>query len=133
MTRNNKARVDIKRHSRDCSVCAHLDCEEIERDFSEWKPLTAIAKERQIPRASLYRHVHAAGLFEKRDRNIKAALAKFIERGFNVHVTAASFVSAVQAYAKINTEGEWVDKKEDVTAPRNLALFDRMTRGEMLR
>jgi hypothetical protein len=118
MKTKNRA-ADPERHSRDCSICAHRDRHEI-------------AKARRIPRTSLYRHLHATGLFDKRDRNIKSALAAFIERGYKVHITAASFISAIQAYAKINAEGQWVDKTEDVNASRNLALFDRMTQGEML-
>jgi hypothetical protein len=131
MKTKNRA-ADPERHSRDCSICAHRDRHEIEREFCDWKPLAAIAKARRIPRTSLYRHLHATGLFDKRDRNIKSALAAFIERGYKVHITAASFISAIQAYAKINAEGQWVDKTEDVNASRNLALFDRMTQGEML-
>lgn len=129
-TRAKKA-INVSRHERDCRVCAHRDREDIEREFCEWKPIAAIAKARRIPRASLYRHVRAMGLFDKRDRNVKAALARFIERGHNVHVTAAAYISAIQAYAKINAEGEWIDKTENVTATKNLAQFDRMTVGEM--
>jgi hypothetical protein len=133
MTREKTICVDVQRHSRECGICARPDREEIEREFCEWKPIAAIAKARRIPRASLYRHIHGVGLFDKRDRNIKAALAKFIERGHNVHITAGSLISAIQAYAKINAQGEWVDKQENVTAAKNLALFDRMTQGEMLK
>jgi hypothetical protein len=133
MTTEKTTRVDVKRHSRDCSICAHPDREEIEREFCDWKPLAAIAKTRRIPRASLYRHVHATGLFDKRDRNVKAALAALIERGYNVRVTAAALISAITAYAKINAEGQWIDKTEEVNASKNLALFDRMTQGEMLK
>jgi hypothetical protein len=133
MTTEKTTRVDGKRHSRDCCICAHPDREEIERELCDWKPLAAIAKTRRIPRASLYRHVHATGLFDKRDRNVKAALAALIERGYKVRVTAAALISAITAYAKINAEGQWIDKTEEVNAGKNLALFDRMTQGEMLK
>jgi hypothetical protein len=133
MTAEKTTCVDIERHSRECRICAHPDRDEIEREFCEWKALTTIARERRISRAAFYRHVRALGLFDRRDRNIKAALANFIERGSTVKVTAASFVAAIQAYSKINAAGEWVDKNEDVNATHNLALFDKMTRGEMLR
>jgi predicted DNA-binding ribbon-helix-helix protein len=130
-TRN--AQPDRQKHSRDCSICAHRDRDQIEREFCEWKPIAAIAKERKISRTSLYRHIHATGLLEKRSRNIKSALSRVIERGYNVHVTAAALISAISAFAKINSEtGEWIDKTEDVNAGRNLAQFDRMTQGEML-
>jgi hypothetical protein len=73
------------------------------------------------------------GLLARRDRNIKAALASFIERGYRVRVTASSFIAAITAYSKINAEGEWIDKLEDVRATKNLSRLERMTRGEMAR
>ena len=127
------AAVDPERHSRECSVCLHPSREEIEREFCEWKPAATISRERKITRQALYKHVRAVGLFEKRDRNIKAALGRFIERGYRVRVTASAFIAAITAYTKINAEGEWVDKQENVNATRNLALFDRMTNGELLK
>ena len=53
----------------------------------------------------MYRHAHAFGLFEKRKRNVRAALERIIEKAGDVEVTAAAVVTAVQAYAKINTQG----------------------------
>jgi hypothetical protein len=133
MSQKGTKPVDLTRHERDCKICAHPDREEIEREFSEWKPVAVIAKERHISRPSLYRHLRALNLFERRDRNIKSALANFIEKGFRVRVTASSFVAAIQAYSKINSEGAWIDKTEQVGQSHAQRLFDRMTRGEMLR
>lgn len=133
MTAKKTTHVDIKRHSRDCSVCPRHDREEIEREFCEWKPAEVIARERKISRAAMYRHVRAIGLLGRRDRNIKAALANFIERGYRVKVTASSFIAAIQAYAKINAEGEWIDKVEDIRATQNRSQLERMTRGELAR
>ena len=131
--KTKKAQPDPQKHSRDCSICAHRDRDDIEREFCEWKPIAAIAKARRIPRAALYRHANAKGLFEKRGRNVKAALSKIIEHCDRVHVTAAAVISAIAAYAKINSEtGEWVDRVEDLSARRNLEQFDKMTQGEML-
>jgi hypothetical protein len=133
MTRSKTARVDIKRHSRDCSVCAHPDYEEIEHEFSQWKPAEVIAGERKISRAVFYRHIRAMDLLARRGRNIKRALASFTERGYRVKVTASSFVAAITAYSKITAEGEWIDKLEAVRAAKNLSQLERMTRGEMVR
>jgi hypothetical protein len=79
MTRNKTARVNTKRHSRDCSVCAHPECEEIEREFCEWKPAEVIARERKISRAAFYRHIRAMSLLARRDRNIKASATSFVQ------------------------------------------------------
>jgi len=45
-----------------------------------------------------------------------------------VEVNAAAVVSAVQAYAKINAQGQWIDRSETVNINE---LFDRMTRDEL--
>jgi hypothetical protein len=68
------------------------------------------------------------GLFQKRQRNIRAALERIIERADEVDVTASSVVGAVQAYAKINAAGEWIDRSETVSMNQ---LFDRMTTQEL--
>jgi hypothetical protein len=128
-----KSAPDPERHSRDCSVCAHRDRQEMEREFCEWKPAEAIARERRISRAALYRHICAMRLLGRRDANIKQALANHIEKGYRVKPTASSFIAAIQAYAQINAEGEWVDKVEDVRASKNLSQFQRLSRGEMAR
>jgi hypothetical protein len=68
------------------------------------------------------------GLFERRQRNIRAALEKIIERASEVEVTASAVVAAVQAYAKINAAGEWIDRTETVSLNE---LFERMTNQEL--
>jgi len=91
----------------------------------------AIAKEDGLAdRASVYRHAHALGLFEKRQRNVRAALEKIIEKAGGVEVTASAVVEAVQAYSKINATGQRVDRSEHVNLNLN-ELFERMTQQEL--
>jgi hypothetical protein len=119
----------LGRHRRTCSVCRHLKCAEIEADFVTWRSPAAIAKEYELSdRSSIYRHAHAIGLFAKRQRNVRAALERIIEKAGEVEVTAAAVVAAVQAYSKINAEGRWIDRSETVDLNE---LFDRMTREEL--
>lgn len=121
--------MNVGRHKRTCSVCTHPQCEEIESAFIAWQSPARIAMDYALAdRASIYRHAHALGLFEKRQRNIRAALEKIIERAGEVEVTASAVVAAVQAYAKINAAGEWVDRSETVSLNE---LFDRMTTQEL--
>jgi hypothetical protein len=121
--------VSLGRHQRNCSVCAHPESEEIEADFIAWRSPAAIADEyRLADRASVYRHAHALGLFAKRQRNIRAALERIIERAGEVDVTASAVVAAVQAYAKINSAGQWIDRTEQVSLND---LFDRMSTQEL--
>lgn len=117
------------RHQRACSVCAHPKREEIEGDFVGWRsPATIAAEYGLADRTSVYRHAHALGLFKKRERNIRAALERIIERAGDVDVTASAVVAAVQAYSKINAAGQWIDRTEQVSLND---LFDRMSTQEL--
>ncbi len=121
--------VSIERHKRSCLVCAHTHRAEIEADFVSWRSPADIAAQYGLAdRTSVYRHAHVLGLFAKRQRNLRTALERIIEKAGEVDVTAAAVVAAVQAYAKINAAGQWVDRSEYVNLN---ALFDRMTRDEL--
>ncbi len=121
--------VNLGRHRRNCSICAHQQREEIEAAFIGWRSPAAIAEEYGLSdRASVYRHAHALGLFQKRQRNVRAALERIIEKAGEVDVTASAVVAAVQAYSKINAAGQWIDRTEQVSLND---LFDRMSTAEL--
>lgn len=121
--------VNVERHQRTCSVCSHSQRKEIESAFVSWRSPAEIAQEFGLAdRANVYRHAHAMNLFEKRRRNIRAALEKIIERAGEVEVSASAVVAAVQAYAKINAAGEWIDRTESVSLND---MFDRMSSDEL--
>jgi hypothetical protein len=87
-----------------------------------------IASEYSVSRDSVYRHANAFGLMEKRRRNVRIALERIIEKAGDVEVNAAAVVSAISAYARINSRGEWVERNETVNLN---ALFERMSEEEM--
>ena len=119
---------NVGRHKTSCKVCAHPDRERIEEEWCAWGNTSKLAKQYALSRDSLYRHCHALGLFERRGRNLKGALEKIIEQADLVTVNAGAVVQAIQAYAKINAAGQWIDRTEQV----NLSdLFERMTREEL--
>ncbi len=121
--------INLGRHAAECKICAHAQREEIEREFINWRSPASIAKQYKLAnRASVYRHAHALGLFPKRQRNVRAALEKIIERAGEVEVNATAVVSAVGAYARINAAGQWVERSERVDLNQ---LFDRMTELEL--
>jgi hypothetical protein len=72
--------------------------------------------------------LHAFDLFEKRKANVRAALEAIIERAGDVDVTASAVVQAIQAYAKINDAGKWIERNENVNLTE---LFDRMSTQEL--
>jgi hypothetical protein len=122
-------KLSLGRHRRACSTCAHPQCAEIEAAFLSWHSPAAIAREYGLPdRASVYRHAHAFGLFDKRQRNVRAALEHIIEQAGEVDVTASAVVAAISAYARINSNGQWVERTEAVNLNN---LFERMTAAEL--
>jgi hypothetical protein len=122
-------KLSIGRHRRACSMCAHPQCPEIEAAFVSWRSPAVIAQEFGLAdRATVYRHAHAFGLFEKRQRNVRAALEHIIERAAEVEVSAPAIVQAVMAYTKINGAGLWIDRTEQVNLND---LFERMTVQEL--
>src|ERR1700687_3430916 len=120
--------VNLGRHAAECKICAHASCAEIEREFVNWAGANRIARTYGVSRDGVYRHAHALDLFRKRQRNIRAALEKIIEKAGEVDVNAAAVVSAVAAYARINSRGEWVERSESVNLND---LFERMTAPEL--
>lgn len=129
MAKTKKKQTSQERHARDCKVCNHQKREAIEYEWISWGDTTQIAKDYGLSRSSVYRHAEMMGLYEKRRRNIRAALECIIEKAGSVEVTASSVVAAIQAYAKINANGEWVDRVAHVDMK---AVFDRMSRDELL-
>lgn len=128
-TQQKAGTVNVERHKRACLVCAHASCDEIEAAFIAWRSPAAIAQEFGLSdRASVYRHAHALGLFEKRRRNVRAALERIIESAGDVDVTASAVVAAIAAYTKINAAGEWIDRTETVSLND---LFNRMSASEL--
>jgi len=81
-------RVNLARHKAQCTICAHAKCAEVEAGFVNWESPAKLAEEYQLAdRTTVYRHAHALGLFDKRKRNVRAALERIIEKSGDVEVT----------------------------------------------
>ena len=117
------------RHEAECRICRHPQRQDIDRAFVDWRSAATIAQEYKLRDPStVYRHAHAFDLFGKRKANIHAALEAIIERAADVEVTASAVVAAIQAYAKINDVGKWIERCETVNLTK---LFNRMTVDEL--
>jgi hypothetical protein len=120
---------NFSRHKSHCSICAHPHREDIERAYISWKSVAKIADEYKLgDRSAVYRHVHALDLGSKRARNIRAALERMIEKVDVVPVTAGAIVQAIALYARINAQGELVERREQVGIHD---LFAEMTNDEL--
>ena len=128
--KRNAKPISLGRHKANCTVCAHEKRDEIEARFVEWQSPATIATDYGLAdRTSVYRHAHAFGLLGKRKRNVQVALERIIERASEVEeITAPAIVAAVQAYAKINAQGQWIERTEHVNLNE---LFERMTQVEL--
>jgi hypothetical protein len=120
--------VNRGRHEFQCTICTHKDREAIEAAFVAWQSPARIGNEHNISRDAIYRHAHAIGLMGKRRRNVRAALERIIEGAGEVEVNAAAVVSAVVAFAKINSQGVLIERHETVDVN---ALFQKMSREEL--
>jgi hypothetical protein len=104
-----RKRPAVARHTRKCNVCRHPERDAIEHGFLCWQSPDALAKEYGIAdHSSIYRHVHATGIFARRRANLRMALEPLIERAQSVPVTANAFVNAVRLYASINDDGQLI-------------------------
>jgi len=93
----DKGAVNVGRHRRSCTICAHEKCADVEAGFVNWESPAKLAEEYGLAdRTTVYRHAHALGLFEKRKRNVRAALERIIEKSGEVEVTASAVVAAIQ-------------------------------------
>ena len=120
--------VNKGRHEAQCSICNHAQREEIEQQFLRWTSPDKIVETFGICRDSIYRHARAFDLLEPRRRNVRFALERIIERAGDVEVNANAVVSAVAAYSKINTNGQWIDRRENIDMNE---MFAKMTNDEM--
>jgi hypothetical protein len=128
LAENPSKNPNLGKHKSRCSVCAHLECAEIEREFISWKSPADIAAEYNLRnRSSIYRHAHALDLFAKRGRNVRAVLERVMERVDHAPVTMSGVVQAVALYARINSRGEFVER-DDQTGIHE--LFEEMTQDE---
>lgn len=60
-------------------------------------------------------------------RNVRCALESIIERANEADITASAVVAAVQAYSKIDSTGQWIERVEPIALKE---LFERMSRQE---
>ena len=120
---------NLASHQARCTVCAHPQREEIEEEYISWKSPARIATDFKLrDRSAVYRHARALDLGKQRDRNIRAALARMIEKADDVRVTAGAAVQAIALYARINARGELVERDDRVGIHD---LFAKMSHDEL--
>lgn len=106
---SSRSASELSYHARKCTICRHPQRAEIEQALLDWDCLSSIATAYRLPgRAALYRHAHALGLFARRNRGLRGALARIIEKASQVDPEPIAIVRAVELFARINDDGEWI-------------------------
>ncbi|MGA7854794.1 MAG: hypothetical protein WCA15_15820 [Candidatus Acidiferrales bacterium] len=103
---------DFNRHSRRCAICCHADRDAIEADFVRWRSPDQIVRDHQISggRTSLYRHVRAVGLYQRRKQEMGRVLESILE---SVDIctpdTFDVIIRAARLYAHLDANGRWFE------------------------
>lgn len=102
---------DYDRHSRCCKICAHPDRDAIEGDFVRWRSPIDIANDYGIAdRSSIYRHVHATGLYRRRKAETARVMENFLEMVDQFPREDFDLVTrAVRVYAHLDDDGRWFE------------------------
>jgi hypothetical protein len=115
-------RANFKYHRKRCSVCKHPNREAIDEDFLRWQSPEKLALQYGIPNyCSIYRHVHATGLYARRRRAICTSLESIIEHAAGIIPTTIELVNAVETYAHFDSDGQLVEPFEPRITRRVLA------------
>jgi len=123
--------INFARHARLCYICHHPNRDEIEQAFIDWVPNNEIRYEFQLDYShSIYRHARAAGLFERRRRNVGLALQHMIEKAGNLAVTPESVIHAIHALSRLDETGRWNDAIQKVVVAKH-AVFSHESRASL--
>jgi hypothetical protein len=111
-------------HSRHCTICNHPERAAIEEEFVHWHDPSEIGLDYEVGRRAVYRHAHAAGLFARRERNMRFALGHMVQRAMNITPTSDSILRAIRAYSCLNRRGQWTEPAAHVVVSSGSAAFD---------
>jgi hypothetical protein len=94
-------------HRIKCNVCSHPDRAAIDEAFLRWESPEKLARRFGLDNhTSIYRHVHATGLYARRRRALSSSLEFIIEHAGHLVPTASEFFRAVKEYGQLDYQGE---------------------------
>ena len=93
--------ANLARHQSQCSICLHSQRESIEEDWVNWGNTTVISERYKVSRDAVYRHACYLDLYQRRQKNIKGALERIIERLDLATLTGSTVLGAIRGYAKL--------------------------------
>jgi hypothetical protein len=123
---SHEGKVNLGRHQSQCTVCSHPQRQEIEEEWVNWGNTTLLADRSGLSRDSLYRHMRATNADIKRQKNIKGALERMIERLDMASLSGSTIMAALKAYISFCEREE--GKQEKGLPPKE--LLQRMSKQE---
>lgn len=107
---SDKSVPNLGRHTRKCAICNHPDRDSIDADIISWRSASTITLDYALPaRSSIYRHAAATGLLQRRQRNLRGACERIIERVDEAPPSASAVLRALRIYAQITDDGQWLE------------------------
>jgi hypothetical protein len=94
-------------HRIKCNVCSHPDRAAIEEAFLRWESPEKLALRFGLKNhTSIYRHVHATGLYATHRRALSSSLEFILEHAGNMVPAANEFIRAKKDYGQLGDQGE---------------------------
>lgn len=116
-------RTSWDHHARHCTVCNHPERDAIEDEFLQWHNPSDIGHDYEVGRRAVYRHARAAGLFARRERNLRFALGHMVQQAMSIKPTSDAILRAIRAYSCLNRQGQWTDPPSHVIVSSGTAAF----------
>jgi hypothetical protein len=107
MTRHSAP--SLERHQRKCTICFHPDCAAMEELFLHWHNPWNIAAGFKVSARSLYRHVHATGLYAARQDSLRPVLDRLLERVEDAKISGDCIIRALRAYSCLGSDNKWTE------------------------
>ena len=106
-------------HRIKCKVCSHPDRAAIDEAFLRWQSPEKLARQYGIAdHSSIYRHVHATGLYARRRRSLASSLEFILQQAVRVVPTALGIVRAVELYSQLDDHGEHIQQPKPLLIQR---------------
>lgn len=123
---SDKSVPNLGRHARKCAICNHAERDSIDADIISWRSASTITLDYALPaRSSIYRHAAATGLLQRRQRNLRGACERIIERVDDAPPSASAVLGALRIYSQITEDGQWLEP-----AKRSIVTHVHITKHE---
>jgi hypothetical protein len=126
----------LRRHESQCTICSHPLRLDIEDAWVNWGNTTLLAKDYGVSRDALYRHMHAVGLYQERQKKRKRLYENILERADITQFTGGNLVAVLKGYAALcaqEEDGERATRSPSQDEPCSEPMPETQLAGENAR